>query len=198
MSHVRVGLLSAITFYFLLSTASAQEFTSTDFKVLNPVLHPGYFSSSDDFRLFGAVGQPAAGQSSSGDATINTLKAGFLYFAAPSPTPSPSPSPAPSPSPPSSSGGPILDIFKGIIGVIDKIKDVIYPCAPADLNCDGRVDIYDAGIMFYWWGKTLTQPEYVVALGNILAMGRSTPDINRDHYVDIFDLSIMLSKWTRS
>src|SRR3990172_11605990 len=127
------------TFYILFATAGAQEFTSTDFKVLNPVLQPGHFSSSGDFRLFGAIGQPAAGQSSSGDATLNTLKAGFLYFAEPAAVPTPSPTPAPSPEP--SRGGPILDIFKKLFG---KIEQVIYPRSGADLNRDGRVDIYDA------------------------------------------------------
>lgn len=194
MRFQKAGLLIVTISYILLATAHGQEFSSTDFKVVNPVLQPGHFSSSGDFRLFGAIGQPAAGQSSSGDATLNTIKAGFLYFAAPSPTPSPSPSPTPSPSPAPSGGGPILEIFKKLLG---KIEQVLYPCTIADLNCDGAVDIVDAGIMFYWWGKPLTRSEYSAVLGNLLAAGRPLPDLNRDKFVDIFDLSILLSKWTK-
>lgn len=191
----KAGLLIVAISYILLATANGQEFSSTDFKVLNPVLHPGHFSSSGDFRLFGAIGQPAVGQSSSGDSTLNTIKAGFLYFADPSPAPSPSPTPSPSPSSGGGGGGTIIDIIGDII---DGIGGIFFPCRnSADLNCDGRVDIYDAAVMFYWWGKPLQQPRYIAAFGAILEMGRPLPDINRDQEVDIYDLSMMLSKWTR-
>ncbi len=172
----------------------AQTFSSTDFKVVHPVLQPGHFSSSAGFRVVGTIGQFGNGLSTSGDSTLNTLKAGFLYYADPSVTPSPTPSPTPTPSPsPVAGGGPILDIFKKIVG---KIEQVFRPCRGADLNCDGRVNIYDAGIVFYWWGKRIDQPAYLAALSSIINMGRPLPDINKDKDVDIYDLSIMFSQWT--
>ncbi|MEK7641232.1 MAG: hypothetical protein AAB389_04540 [Patescibacteria group bacterium] len=197
MNLGKLGLLTLTTYYLLLTTASAQTFSSTDFQVIHPVLAPGHFSSSAGFRLNGAIGQLGAGLSTSGDSTLNTLKAGFLYFTAPSPSPSPAPSPSPTPTPtPSPSpagGGPILDIFKKIK---DSIEAIISPCAKADLNCDGNVDIYDAAIVFYWWGKQLDGPTYLAALNSIVNAGRPSPDLNRDKLVDIFDLSVLLSKWT--
>ncbi|MBI2097874.1 MAG: hypothetical protein HYT46_03005 [Candidatus Vogelbacteria bacterium] len=58
---------------------SAQEFTSSSFKVLDPVLFPAGFSSSDDYQLWGSVSQPAIGTST---ATDFGVRAGFLYFPA--------------------------------------------------------------------------------------------------------------------
>ena len=78
VKNVVFGFLILTTSYILLSTAEAQTFTSTDFQVIHPVLHPGHFSSSASFRLSGAIGQPGAGLSTSGDSTLSTLKAGFL------------------------------------------------------------------------------------------------------------------------
>lgn len=179
------------TFYLLLATGGAQEFTSTDFKVVHPVLQPGHFSSSAGFKLVGTIGQFGNGLSISGDSTLNTLKAGFLYYAEPAAAAAGETTPAPSPAP--SGGGPILDIFKAILG---KIERVVRPCRGADLNCDGRVNIYDSGIMFYWWGKRMDKPAYLAALSTIINAGRPLPDINKDKDVDIYDLSILLSHWT--
>jgi hypothetical protein len=59
------------------------------------------------------------------------------------------------------------------------------PCdsaSPADLNCDGRVNLVDFSIlMFYWQEKT---------------PANSRADINRDGLVDIIDFSIMMFYWT--
>ncbi len=60
----------------------ADEFTSVNYKVMNPVISTGRFSSSAGFRLFGAIGQIGVGLSNSTDATLKTLKGGFLYFPA--------------------------------------------------------------------------------------------------------------------
>ncbi len=196
VKNVVFGFLILTTSYVLLPTAEAQTFTSTDFKVVHPVLQPGHFSSSAGFKLVGTIGQFGNGLSTSGDSTLNTLKAGFLYYAAPAastPTPTPEPTPTPSPSPAPSGGGPILDIFKEIF---ERIERVIRPCRGADLNCDGRVNIYDSGIMFYWWGKRMDKPSYLAALSTIINAGRPLPDINKDKDVDIYDLSIMLAQWT--
>ena len=161
----------------------ATEFTSSNFKLLDPVLRSGGFSSSNSFRLQGSLGQLGIGFSESGSFEV---KGGSLYFAAPAAA---TPSPTPTPSSSAGGGGPILEIFKKIIGLIT-------PCSHSDLNCDGLVNIYDAGILFYWWNKPLVQPNFASALASILGLGRPSPDRNGDKEVDIFDLSILLSDWT--
>jgi hypothetical protein len=73
----------SVIFFFLLIASStflvanAQEFSSTDYKISNPVIFPGGYSSSASFGLSGVVSQMATGSS-----TSNTYKvfSGFLYF----------------------------------------------------------------------------------------------------------------------
>lgn len=55
----------------------------------------------------------------------------------------------------------------------------------ADLNCDGRVDSSDFGILMSYWGTD----------GSGATSCRS-PDINRDGIVDSSDFAIMMSQWT--
>jgi Cellulase (glycosyl hydrolase family 5) len=50
---------------------------------------------------------------------------------------------------------------------------------PADINSDGRVDIFDLSTLLSNWNRT----------------GANSSDINSDSTVNIFDLSMLLSKW---
>jgi len=61
----------------LTQSVGAQVFQSTDFRVVDPVLNPGSFSTSDDYRLFGSITEIAIGTSTITDFGIN---AGFLFF----------------------------------------------------------------------------------------------------------------------
>jgi hypothetical protein len=73
--------LLALIFYTLLfgvGTAHAQEFTSSSFKVLDPVVTSGGgYSFSTSFRLDSSIGQIGIGTSSS---SLFNLNADFLYF----------------------------------------------------------------------------------------------------------------------
>jgi len=51
----------------------------------------------------------------------------------------------------------------------------------SDLNCDGKVDITDVGILIYYWG---------------LAGAGQKADINKDGVVDVSDVGIMVYDWT--
>jgi len=186
---MRRFFITALFLSGLLSTlpASADTFSSTNFQALDPVINfPGGYSSSGSFRLLGAIGQPAAGISDSGSFQV---KGGFLYFPAETAAPTPAPPPAPTPT----GGGPILEIFKKILG---EIIALVTPCSGGDFNCDGRVNISDAGIIFYWWDKDITQPQFANLLTSFHGRKRSSPDLNKDNKVDIYDLSILLTRWT--
>jgi hypothetical protein len=51
----------------------------------------------------------------------------------------------------------------------------------SDLNCDGKVDITDVGILIYYWGE---------------AGAGQKADINKDGKVDVADVGIMVYDWT--
>jgi len=55
-------------------------------------------------------------------------------------------------------------------------------CRGADLNFDGKVDIFDLSILLYFWNQS--NPWNICA------------DINKDGNVDIVDFSIMMYEWT--
>lgn len=55
----------------------AQEFSSTDYKALDPVIMPAEYSTSGSFRVWSTVSQMAIGTSSSAGFNLNS---GFLYF----------------------------------------------------------------------------------------------------------------------
>lgn len=61
----------------LFSSVQADEFTSSSFRVLDPVLAPGSFSSSTSFQLFGSIGELGLGTST---ASSFGLQSAFLYF----------------------------------------------------------------------------------------------------------------------
>ena len=62
---------------FALRIVNSQEFTSSNYKVLGPVMNAGGYGSSANFKLFGVVSQIAVGTSTSSTFGNN---AGFLYF----------------------------------------------------------------------------------------------------------------------
>ncbi|MEK7566846.1 MAG: hypothetical protein AAB527_01810, partial [Patescibacteria group bacterium] len=55
----------------------ATEFTSTDFQVLDPVLEPAGYSTSNSYQLFGTLAQLAIGTST---ITSFNLSGGFFFF----------------------------------------------------------------------------------------------------------------------
>ncbi len=55
----------------------ADEFTSTNFKSLDPVMWSGSYSSSGGYQLFGSISPFAAGTSTASSFRVNT---GFLYY----------------------------------------------------------------------------------------------------------------------
>ncbi len=56
---------------------SAQEFTSTSYKVLDPVINSGGYGTSANFKLYGVLSQLSTGTST---ATSFADNSGFLYF----------------------------------------------------------------------------------------------------------------------
>jgi trimeric autotransporter adhesin len=61
------------------------------------------------------------------------------------------------------------------------------PCAPADLNCDGVVDVFDLLILLGAWGPCAgEQPG---------ADGSCAADLTGDGVVDVFDLLSLLGSW---
>lgn len=208
---MKFNFLLTILFLFLFAwNVKATEFTSTNFKVLDPVIDigAGPRAATTSFTNLTAIGQPAIGRSNS---PTWTLLSGFLYFSEPVPTPTPVPTPAPPPPPPPSEGGGPLEppityfppIFPPIVPIIPPIAipplfpppfipapPVIPPgCVPgegrisrADLNCDGRVNLVDFSVFLYF----LPRPVDVSRLA----------DINKDKAVDLVDLSVMFSEWT--
>lgn len=69
------------------------------------------------------------------------------------------------------------------VGTQNVLKSSKKICIPADLNCDGRVNLVDFSIMAYWYKRPLA--------GTGLKA-----DLNHDKKVDLIDFSIMMSHWT--
>jgi hypothetical protein len=57
--------------------ASADEFTSSSFRVLDPVIYPAGYGTSSDYQLWSSVSQLGIGTST---ATSFTVHGGFLPF----------------------------------------------------------------------------------------------------------------------
>ncbi|MFH0852117.1 MAG: dockerin type I domain-containing protein [bacterium] len=72
-------VLFAIFFLGLAGFAFADEFTATSYKILDPVIAPGSFSSSTSYNLHSVISQISIGTSSA-SATGFGLSSGFLYF----------------------------------------------------------------------------------------------------------------------
>ncbi len=155
---------------------SADEFTSTNFKLLDPIFQSGLGErlSSDSFRLIGSVSQIAIGTSTSASFEV---RGGFLYFPAPA---APTPSPTPTPTPASAQGGVLESLLKAF-GVRPPPRAIAALCAPpTDLDCDGKIGLSDLSILLY-------------------SVGRGFPniaDFNKDRVVDMEDLSILFTSWS--
>lgn len=75
---IRKYLLFVMLILFLFPAASfGDEFTSSNFKVLDPVISSAGFSTSTSFQLLGTLAQIGTGTST---ASSFNVSAGFLYF----------------------------------------------------------------------------------------------------------------------
>lgn len=166
--------------------AGATEYTSTNFKVIDPVISVGGGrSTSNTYQAEQSFGQPATGISSSASFE---LKGGLLYFATPSAaTPSPTPTPAATPSA-VGTGGPlspskiVFPALQFLLPPAEIPKKCPEGFEPSDLNCDKKVDLKDLSIFLYF--SSIPEPEKF-----------SPADLNRDAKVDTRDLSILFSQW---
>ena len=77
MKRAGAIFIPAVLSLLLLLTAKADEFTSSSFKVLEPVLQPAGYSTSSDYILISTIAQLATGTST---ASSFNLSSGFLYF----------------------------------------------------------------------------------------------------------------------
>lgn len=77
MKNLVYLLLIFWTLFFGVKFAYSEEFTSTGYKVLEPIMDAGGYGSSTSFKLFGTISQISTGTST---ATSFNLNAGFLYF----------------------------------------------------------------------------------------------------------------------
>jgi hypothetical protein len=75
----RTSILIAfsILVFILANAVRADDYTSTNYKVSEPVMFSGGYSSSTNFQLFGAISQISTGTSTATNFGVN---AGFLYF----------------------------------------------------------------------------------------------------------------------
>ena len=75
LPQVLFFLILPVFGFFLI--ARADEFQSTSFKVLEPVLNPAGYSTSSGYSLWGTISQVAIGTST---ITSYNLSSGFLFF----------------------------------------------------------------------------------------------------------------------
>ncbi len=139
-------LLFGVYFFCLNNIVFANDFSSSNFVVKDPVFSEGAeYSTSQNFGLWSSVSQNAVGLSTSAS---NQLKSGFLYFIT-------STSSGSSSSGSSNGGGSIFfspgDGFSYPVGSgggeISPPKQ--FNCSKiVDLNCDGRVNLKDLSILF--------------------------------------------------
>src|SRR3989338_411306 len=181
----RKVIIICIISVFFAPDVSAAEYTSLNFKVLDPVISVGGgLSTSAAYSLKQSIGQPAIGLS---NATGWIVKGGFLYFedaVAPTPTSTPTPTPAPTqPSgngppgtvPPPPAGPPITIPPKHPLPV------PIGKCGIADFNCDGRVDIADLSAFLYL---------------SDFAPQANPADLNADGAISLNDTSVLFYYWS--
>src|SRR3989338_6196827 len=79
MMKARYGIFIAagLAALLILQAAKADEFTSSSFKILEPVLQPAGYSTSSGYSLIGTISQIAIGTST---ASSFNLSGGFLFF----------------------------------------------------------------------------------------------------------------------
>lgn len=164
-----------VTAGFLLPKISlATEFTSDNFKIIDPVIDFGgaVNSSSDNFKLTGAIGQVAIGTSSN---DTFQLKSGWLFFSAAVPASAPAIAAA------GSNFSMYLESLVQLVVIPLLPPTVFKPCDIVfDLNCDGSVGLKDFSIFLAVQNRPAPNPA----------------DFNKDNKIDFKDLSILLSKWT--
>ena len=160
----------------------ATEYTSTSFKVIDPVVSiGGGLSTSATYKLERSVGQPAIGLS---NAATWVVKGGFLYFedtAAPTPTPTPSVTPAPplGGGPPGSTAPPVFPPYT--IPPKPELPVPVGKCGIADFNCDGKVDIADFSAFLYL---------------SDFAPQANPADLNADGKISLSDTSVLFYYWS--
>ncbi|MCH7883483.1 hypothetical protein IIA95_03670 [Patescibacteria group bacterium] len=156
----------------------AEEFTSTNFIIKDPVIeYGGGESTSAGFVVNQSIGPAAGGRSSS--AGFN-LCSGFQCYPA---VVVEEEEEVPAPPPPPGDGVLItfLRAFLPPIPELPLIPEILVPCLPiTDLNCDGKINLQDLSIFLFFEPKSAPNPA----------------DFNRDTRVDIRDLSILFSDWT--
>ena len=78
INFLRIISFALVILFVLLATfARADEYTSTNFKILEPVMMSGGYASSTNFQLFGVISQMAISTSTATNFGVNS---GFLYF----------------------------------------------------------------------------------------------------------------------
>ncbi len=174
---LRLILLVPCVWFLILDEARATEFTSANFRVLDPVMHSASSPqmSSPNFRLIGTVGQVAIGTSSS-PSSLYKVASGFLYFPGPVDLIAVGTAPAPASSIVivGGEGGKLFErlLLKG---------EIPPPCAPPDLSCNGRVDLVDMSIFLH-----------------LLLRGETNiVDFNHDQKVDLADVSVLFFAWNQ-
>ncbi len=178
MSNFRKHIVFlALAALILPAITLADEDTSAHFKVLDPVIYSGWGaaeSTSLNFKLWDVIGQVGIGL---GDSAHYGLKAGFLYYPAPTVAAEEEEEEAVS-----GGEGVIMTLLRQFVPYEAPLPPLeILPCAPAtDLNCDGQVNLKDLSIFLY------AEPQPVPSL----------VDFNKDKKVDTRDLSILFYNWT--
>lgn len=176
MRIVLVFLLVCCIFFITWSVTTADEFSSINFKVLDPVIKPGAgFATSSGFKLWSSLGQEGIGLSSG---VTFGLKSGFLYFPAPSVVTTSTPTPSPTPL----SAG----FFSGLL--TEFLKKPRPPELPeggliCDFNEDNGCNLIDLSIMLFYYGDR-TNEETVRF------------DLSGNGIVDFPDVSILFYYWT--
>ncbi|MEK9186672.1 MAG: dockerin type I repeat-containing protein [Patescibacteria group bacterium] len=159
--------------------ADAQEFDSDggSFKLLNPVIFPGgYGAAADGTQLWGVITQHATGLSNSSDATLNEIRAGFLYFSVEA---------AVTPSQTTSGPGSFAPTIAPLFPAIFPVPITLPPCPTvtkiSDLNCDGQTNLKDFSVFL----SIKDNPENL-----------KLADLNKDTKVDTKDFSVIFYDWT--
>lgn len=143
----------------------ATEFSSTNFKVLDPVIQPGAgFSTSTNFQLRNLLGQPAIGIST---ATSFSVKSGFLYF--------------PELTTLVVATSPVVIVAGGGGGIMFKLPLKIKAIGASDFNFDGKINVIDLSIMLFYYGESGSEIERY--------------DLSGDGTIDFIDFSILFYYW---
>ncbi len=158
------------TIYCLLSTTSlthATDYSSTNFKVNNPVIEElGGYSTSSNFRLWSNVPYITPSRATS---TSYSSIPGFLGYTGTTTV--------------TTSGGGGGGGGGGVAPDPSKPKPIIGNTLrkSVDFNHDGRVDFIDFSILLYYFDKHGSQIQPF--------------DLNDDGVVDVFDISIFMYYW---